>query len=116
MPFIVASFLHLSGAIDATSWYSFITILVLPINCIVNPVLYDRYTTNYIHVKFEKYLSNIRTRVKLRRKQGEEAMLRQRNINLGRLQHNEMQPIQTDERKSRSEQEKKCDMTAEVTD
>ena len=41
IPFIVVCFLHYSGLIDATSWYTNFSIIILPINSIINPLLYN---------------------------------------------------------------------------
>ena len=41
IPLSIVSFLHLSEAINATRWYPFFSILILPINSVLNPLLYD---------------------------------------------------------------------------
>ena len=41
IPLSIVSFLHLSEAINAISWYPFFSILILPINSVLNPLLYD---------------------------------------------------------------------------
>ena len=41
IPFIVICFLHTMGTIDASRWYALLSILILPINSIINPLLYD---------------------------------------------------------------------------
>ena len=41
IPLSIVSFLHLSELIDAISWYPFFSILILPINSVLNPLLYD---------------------------------------------------------------------------
>ena len=41
VPFIVTCFLHTMGTIDASPWYTLLSILILPINSIINPLLYD---------------------------------------------------------------------------
>jgi hypothetical protein len=104
VPFIVISFLHLSDAIDASSWYSFITILVLPINCIVNPILYDNYATRYIYEKFGNCIPDFRIlrRLKNRRNQVEDVAFKQENGPPTNYQQFEMQPVQ----RFRKEQEK----------
>ena len=35
------AFLHLAEEINATSWYPFFSILILPINSVINPFLYE---------------------------------------------------------------------------
>ena len=49
MPFILVCFLHVSDVIDATPWYSVFSILVLPINSVVNPILYDKSFTENLN-------------------------------------------------------------------
>ena len=41
VPFIVICFLHTTGSIDASPWYALLSILILPINSVINPVLYN---------------------------------------------------------------------------
>eukprot|EP00116_Pleurobrachia_bachei_P002397 sb/3462659/ len=41
VPLSIVSFLHLFEAINATAWYPFFSILILPINSVINPLLYD---------------------------------------------------------------------------
>ena len=45
-PFIVFCFLHTMGIIDASPWYALLSILILPINSIINPLLYDSVIVN----------------------------------------------------------------------
>jgi hypothetical protein len=101
VPFIVICFLHLSGAVNATSWYSFITILVLPINCVVNPILYDTSTTKYIHTKMEKYSSNFRALVKLKNRKNQSEEKTPRPADSGHDEQYEMQHIKTNKIENR---------------
>ena len=41
IPLGVVAFLHLAELIDATSWYPYFSILILPINSVINPFLYE---------------------------------------------------------------------------
>ena len=43
IPFIVVSTLHYFLIVDASSWYATFSILILPINSVINPLLYDPY-------------------------------------------------------------------------
>jgi hypothetical protein len=114
VPFIVMCFLHFSGAIDATSWYSYFTILVLPINCVVNPILYDTTAIKCIHVKLEKNLSNLGTLVKVknRKKRSEEMMPSRKPVQSGYNEQYEMQSIHSDKVENK---EKNSDNTGEIT-
>ena len=48
VPFILICILHSVEVIDATSWYSIFSMLILPINSVINPLLYDDIVTNTI--------------------------------------------------------------------
>ena len=41
VPFIIICFLHTIALMDASPWYALLSILILPINSVVNPLLYD---------------------------------------------------------------------------
>ena len=41
LPFIVISVMHTVGTVDASPWYALLSILILPINSAINPLLYD---------------------------------------------------------------------------
>ena len=41
VPFILICCLHYIDLLDATPWYPFFSLLVLPINSVINPLLYD---------------------------------------------------------------------------
>ena len=42
-PFILICILHYTNKINATPYYSFFSIVVLPINSLINPILYDNF-------------------------------------------------------------------------
>ena len=42
VPFIVISALHNLKYIDASTWYAFFAMTVLPLNSVINPILYDK--------------------------------------------------------------------------
>ena len=54
MPFIVTSWLHLFDVVDATPWYPTFSIIILPLNSVINPLLYDTVITGALHAVFEK--------------------------------------------------------------
>ena len=41
VPFVIICFLHTIGQIDASPWYALLSILILPVNSVINPLLYD---------------------------------------------------------------------------
>ena len=45
VPFIVICILHSLEVIDATPWYSIFSMVILPINSVINPILYDDVVT-----------------------------------------------------------------------
>ena len=55
MPFILVSFLHTIGVVNASPWYALLSIVILPINSVINPVLYD----NSIRLVFGRLMSLI---------------------------------------------------------
>ena len=48
VPFIVTCLLHFAGAFDATEYYGFFSIIVLPLNSVLNPIIYDGAIGNLI--------------------------------------------------------------------
>ena len=56
VPFLIMCFLHSLLVIDASNYYSFFSIVVLPINSVINPLLYDDSISNII-----RKISGIRT-------------------------------------------------------
>ena len=41
IPFIIVGFLHFGEEIDATPWYPVFSIIILPINSVINPIFYN---------------------------------------------------------------------------
>ena len=41
VPFVIIYFLHTIGQLDASPWYALLSIVILPINSVINPLLYD---------------------------------------------------------------------------
>ena len=48
IPFITTCILHSLEVVDATPWYSIFSMIILPINSVINPFLYDGAITNAI--------------------------------------------------------------------
>ncbi|KAL5251279.1 hypothetical protein ACHWQZ_G016839 [Mnemiopsis leidyi] len=48
VPFILVCFLHFSQVLDATSLYGFFSIIVLPINSLINPFLYSEFMSEQV--------------------------------------------------------------------
>lgn len=54
VPFTVASILHYSGTIDATEWYPYFSSVILPLNSVINPLLYDSNISSIISKLFRR--------------------------------------------------------------
>ena len=54
VPFIVICVLHSVEVLDATPWYSLFSIIILPINSVINPLIYDETITNLINTLLQK--------------------------------------------------------------
>ena len=52
VPFIVICTLHFFEVLDATPWYSIFSMIILPINSVINPFLYDDVVSGMIRVPF----------------------------------------------------------------
>ena len=48
IPFVIICTLHSLSVLDATRWYSLFSIVILPINSVANPLLYDNKLTECI--------------------------------------------------------------------
>ena len=62
VPFIIICALHNVGRIDGTSWYVFFAMTVLPLNSVINPIIYDRALQKVIMknlVKIKTRISNV---------------------------------------------------------
>ena len=61
VPFIIICVLHSSETLDATPWYSLFSMIILPINSVINPFLYDDAVTSilcpHFYFIFDKVLS-----------------------------------------------------------
>ena len=47
VPFILVCILHYLELLDATPWYSIFSMIILPINSIINPLLYNNFITKH---------------------------------------------------------------------
>ena len=54
VPFLVICVLHSIEVLDATPWYSLFSIILLPINSVINPLIYDDTMTSLIITKLQK--------------------------------------------------------------
>ena len=54
VPFIVICVLHSLEVLDATPWYGLFSMIILPINSVINPLIYDDTVTNFISVPVQR--------------------------------------------------------------
>ena len=54
VPFVIVCSLHTLEVLDATPWYAFFSIIILPINSIINPLLYDATITDFLTKHYKK--------------------------------------------------------------
>ena len=59
VPFIAVCVLHSLEVLDATPWYSIFSMVILPINSVINPLLYDDVVTTVIRTLVCSLLSRI---------------------------------------------------------
>ena len=66
VPFIIICALHTLGVMDASPWYAMFSIVLLPINSVINPLLYDNTiadqlyrTSSSIRGRFSSYSSRM---------------------------------------------------------
>ena len=74
VPFIVICVLHSIEVLDATPWYSLFSIIILPINSVINPLIYDDAISSLLISQLQKvweFISDTRMyqTVKLRLRQ-----------------------------------------------
>jgi hypothetical protein len=60
IPFIVICALHFLEVLDATSWYSIFSMTVLPINSVINPLLYDDKITQILEAPFRSIYTSLK--------------------------------------------------------
>ena len=68
IPFITISLLHTLEVMDASPWYGLFSIIILPINSIINPLLYDDLiflSARSIYLKFSSLISRSSIKSKL---------------------------------------------------
>ena len=63
LPFIIVCVLHSLEVIDATPWYSIFSMIILPINSVINPFLYDGAITNVIKKSLRSLSANLFQRI-----------------------------------------------------
>ena len=55
VPFIVICVLHSLEVLDATPWYGLFSMIILPINSVINPLIYDDTVTKLISVPVQRF-------------------------------------------------------------
>ena len=59
IPFILICVLHSLEVIDATPWYGIFSMVILPINSVINPLLYDDVVTKVLKDAFQASLTRV---------------------------------------------------------
>ena len=57
VPFIIVCAFHFLEVLDAISWYSLFSIIILPINSVINPLLYNEMVTGVLTAPFRTFSS-----------------------------------------------------------
>ena len=76
VPFIVIGMLHFSGTIDATKYYGLCSIVVLPLNSVVNPMLYDGSIVDIFTTRLRRGITFTRTFTSIAAHQRETVVVR----------------------------------------
>ena len=69
VPFTIICFLHFGGYIDATLWYPIFSSIILPINSVINPLLYDSLLGALLHRPLTKIYRRASTVLSTMRRQ-----------------------------------------------
>ena len=67
VPFVLICCLHSVSVLDATPWYALFSVVILPINSVINPLLYDNSLTQFIIRPFHNLLRFKNTRGRMKR-------------------------------------------------
>ena len=70
IPFIIICVLHSLEVINATAWYSIFSMVILPINSVINPLLYDDAVTKVLRVPMQLFLKRVSDSNIIRRVRG----------------------------------------------
>ena len=63
VPFIFISGLHNLGVINASSWYTSFAMTALPLNSVINPLIYDKAIGEFIIRNFSRLIAIIRPKI-----------------------------------------------------
>ena len=92
VPFVIICCLHSLSVIDATPWYALFSLVVLPINSVINPLLYDETLTAKVFVPMRSvkrltssFFSSVKHRASNRELEGEDRQ--QNNVNVNACQN-----------------------------
>ena len=110
IPLCTTSLLHYGEVIDASSWYVYFSILILPINSVINPMLYDPTIFKYM---IEMPLQKARKIFKVFSNTCAQLLVHQ---DLVIREEFEMTQIDKKERKDKKETEKTAEFSENKTD
>jgi hypothetical protein len=75
IPFIIICTLHSTEVVDATPWYGLFSMIILPINSLINPFLYDDFLMNLIRARIQGFTSVISNSAAIQRFRASERSL-----------------------------------------
>ena len=90
VPFIVIGMLHFSGTIDATKYYGLCSIVVLPLNSVVNPMLYDGSVVDIFTTGLNRGITFTRTFTSVAEHQSETVVVRKPAVAVENLELTEI--------------------------
>ena len=75
VPFVTVCGLHSMEVLDATPWYALFSILILPINSVINPLLYDNTITDIVSQTTRRTCTFVSTAIASRFEAGAEEIV-----------------------------------------
>ena len=84
IPFVITCCLHSLAVFDATPWYALFSIVILPINSVINPLLYDNTLTQYLAQPVNGIRQSIRSFTSRLAREEAEVELEERTSEQGR--------------------------------
>ncbi|KAL5251053.1 hypothetical protein ACHWQZ_G016690 [Mnemiopsis leidyi] len=59
VPFIIICFLHNQGKLDSSQWYQALSLVILPLNSLINPLIYDRTITQFCKKRVNNFTASL---------------------------------------------------------
>ena len=81
LPFITICFLHSLQVLDGSKWYSFFSMVILPLNSVINPMLYSGAVTRFF-IRVCKMICNLASKCKCKRSDVQTEDIEMQDLNL----------------------------------